>query len=65
MDLLRDSSNTVYMCTYCDQEDLQIIDVKTIESVVAMVPLTPSDGDLSAQHFLVEKPGLGITTLQY
>ena len=45
------------------EEDLRIIDVKAIVSVVAMVPMTPCNGDQSARFFLLEKPGLAITQL--
>jgi hypothetical protein len=63
MDLLRESSNTVYSCVYQGQTDLRVIDVKIITSVVAMVPMTPRDGDRSSHFFLLEKPGLEITGL--
>ena len=62
-DLLRESVNTVYSCVYMGEEDLRIIDVKAIVSVVAMVPMTPHNRDQSAQFFLLEKPGLAITQL--
>jgi hypothetical protein len=61
--MLRESFNTVYSCVYTDQTDLRVIDVKTIASVVAMVPMTPRDGDRSSRFFLLEKPGLEITYL--
>ena len=63
VDMLRESFNTVYSCVYMDQNYLQVIDVKTITSVVAMVPMTPREGDRSSQFFLLEKPGLEITHL--
>jgi hypothetical protein len=63
LDLLQASSNTVYLCVYQGQTDLQVIDVKTIMSVVAMVPMTPRDGDCSSRFFLLEKPGLEIMGL--
>jgi hypothetical protein len=62
-DMLRRSSNTVYSCVYRGQTDLRVIDAKTIMSVVAMVPMTPRDGDRSSRFFLLEKPGLEITAL--
>jgi hypothetical protein len=46
-----------------DQMDLHIIDMKTISSVVAMVPMKPSKGSRSSWFFLLEKPGLEITCL--
>ena len=63
LELLQDSFDTVYSCVYMGQTDLRVIDVKTIISVVAMVPMTPRDGDQSSQFFLLEKPGLEITRL--
>ncbi len=62
-DLLEESSNTVYSCVYRGQADLQVIDAKVIMSIVAMVPMTPREGDHSARFFLLEKPGLEITAL--
>ena len=63
VDMLRESFNTVYSCVYMDQNYLQVIDVKTITSVVAMVPMMPREGDRSSHFFLLEKPGLEITHL--
>ncbi len=62
-DLLEESSNTVYLCVYQGQADLWVIDAKAIMSVVAMVPMTPHEGDCSARFFLLEKPGLEIMAL--
>jgi hypothetical protein len=62
-DLLQESINTVYLCAYTGQADLRVIDAKVITSVVAMVPMTPRNGDQSSQFFLLEKPGLEITRL--
>ena len=45
------------------QTDLQVIEVKTIESVIAMVPMTPRNRDRSSRFFLLEKLGLEITQL--
>jgi hypothetical protein len=61
--MLQESFNTVYLCVYMDQADLRVIYVKTIASVVAMVPMTPRDGDRSSRFFLLEKPGLEISYL--
>jgi hypothetical protein len=60
MDLLRDSSGTVYSCVYQGVAELRVINAKTITSSVAMLPVTPRDGDHSARFFLLEKPGLEI-----
>ena len=61
--LLRESANTVYSCAYVGQSDLRVIHVKAIASVVAMVPMTPRDGDRSSRFFFLEKPRLEITHL--
>jgi hypothetical protein len=63
MDLLRESSETVYSCRYRGDACLRVIDVKTITSVVAMIPMTPRDADSSTHFFLLEKPGLEIQRL--
>ncbi|KAF8265598.1 hypothetical protein EI94DRAFT_1588344, partial [Lactarius quietus] len=63
MDMLRNSSNTVYSCAYRGQEDLQVIDRKAITSVVAMIPMTPCDGDHSTCFFLLNNPGLDLHIL--
>ena len=56
--LLEQSSQAIYKCTYHGQDDLQVIKVTTISAVVAMVPMQPSEGDRCMHFFLVEKPGL-------
>ncbi|KAF8262840.1 hypothetical protein EI94DRAFT_1704458 [Lactarius quietus] len=43
--------------------NVKVIEVTLIQSVVAMIPMTPHDGDRSPQFFLLEKPGLEITHL--
>jgi hypothetical protein len=63
MELLRESSETVYSCTYHGLAYLRVINVKMITSVVAMIPMTPCDTDHSAQFFLLKKPGLEIQRL--
>jgi hypothetical protein len=63
MELLRESSETIYLCTYHGLAYLWVINVKTITSVVAMIPMTPRNADHSAWFFLLEKPGLEIQRL--
>ena len=63
MDLLRESSEMVYLCRYHGDACLWVIDVKTITSVVAMIPMTPHNADSSTHFFLLEKPGLEIQQL--
>lgn len=63
-DWLTASSNTVWSCQRTDT--LLAIDVKTILSVVAMVPHTQQDGQLGPYHgrvFVVEKMGLDVMPL--
>ncbi|KAH9012701.1 hypothetical protein EDB84DRAFT_1278534, partial [Lactarius hengduanensis] len=63
-ELLEESSKTVYSCAYQGQAVLRVVDVKFIESVVAMVPMTPCEGDRSARYFLLEKPGLDVAEVE-
>ena len=58
LDLLKESSQALYVCSYLSQENLKVIEAKTITSVVAMVPMTPHQGDRIPLFFLLEKPGL-------
>ena len=64
-DLLRQSSNTLWSCMYRGKEALEVIPVKDIGSVVAMVP-HPHVRDealeqrLSGRVFVVEKLGLNV-----
>lgn len=57
--LLRESSQAVYACAYHGQDNLRVIEAKSITAVVAMVPMRPADGDRSDLFFLIDKPGLG------
>jgi hypothetical protein len=63
VELLEASSYAVHACVYQGRAVLQVIDVKTIKSVVAMVPMMPRDGDRSTRFFLLEKPGLDVMGL--
>lgn len=49
--LLKQSFQAVYACSYHGQDDLQVIKAKTISTVVAMMPMQPSDGDSSTLFF--------------
>lgn len=42
LELLQKSAQTVWSCTYHGNEALQLVSVKTIHSVVAMVPHRPN-----------------------
>lgn len=59
--LLRLSSQTVVSCSLLDE--ISVIDVKKIVSVVAMIPHTPrlqEDIMVEDRFFMLEKPGLDI-----
>jgi hypothetical protein len=57
--LLQASRGTLWSCER--QGTIKVIDVKSISAVVAMVPHQPFPGE--ERLFLVEKPGLGTTTI--
>ena len=63
--LLRLSVNTLWSCEHQGDAALRFIDVKIIQSVVAMVPHTPAiEGvDLGERFFLVEKPGFDVAII--
>jgi hypothetical protein len=53
--LLAESSNTLYSCEM--EDSITVINVKQIESVVAMLPHQVDGAD---RFFLLEKPGLDV-----
>jgi len=55
----------MWSCEYQGDAALKFIDVKTIQSVVAMVPHTPAiEGqDPGERFFLVEKPGFDVAII--
>lgn len=61
--------NTLWSCENQGDLALKFIDVKTIQSVVAMIPHRPALSALAPQtehperFFLVEKPGLDVAML--
>ena len=59
------SANTLWSCEYQGDAALKFIDVKTIQSVVAMIPHRPEIPGLplSERFFLVEKPGLDVAVM--
>jgi hypothetical protein len=61
--LFEHSFHTLLSCTHAGDASLQVIDVKSILSVVAMVPHLPFPGDTSERYFVVEKPGLDVASL--
>jgi hypothetical protein len=50
-------------CVYEGDAYLQVIDIKSILSVVAMVPHHPIAEDPLDRYFVVEKPGLDVACL--
>jgi hypothetical protein len=63
--LLKASHNTLWSCEYQGDSALRFIDVKTIKSVVAMIPHSPriEGQQLGERFFLVEKPGLDVAVI--
>jgi len=62
-DLLESSYHTLLSCSYTGDTALHVIDIKSVMSVVAMVPHHPFPGQTLEQYFIVEKPGLDMTVL--
>jgi hypothetical protein len=58
--LLQHSHNTLIVCRYQGEETLVIIDVKSILSVVAMVPFRYAINGLDNYYFMIEKIGLDV-----
>lgn len=54
--LFSSSYQTIWLAQYLGIGNLRVINVSTIQSVVAMVPLNPLQP--SSFYFVVEKPGL-------
>jgi hypothetical protein len=63
--LLALSYNTLWSCTYHGNNSLRVIDAKSIAAVVAMVPHQPfpEDSNPVEHFFVVEKPGLDVSSL--
>lgn len=59
--LLKQSHYTVLSCT--NLGNMAVVDVKSIASVVAMVPHRPFPEDAIERVFIVEKPGLDVAWL--
>jgi hypothetical protein len=62
-ELLEYSHHTLLSCVYQGDAHLQVIDIKSIMSVVAMVPHHPFPEDPLDRYFVVEKPGLDVAHL--
>lgn len=57
--ILEESYETLYVCEYLGAQTLTVVPVSCILSVVAMIPW---EEDHSNLRFLVEKPGLDISS---
>jgi hypothetical protein len=72
-ELLEESYNTVWSCKYQGDDKLEVVDAKSISSVVAMVPLPIDDNEGSSSgddrdsddisYFVVEKLGLDVSSM--
>lgn len=58
--LLRHSSGTLVVCEYRGEEALVVIEVKSILSVVAMVPFDFLLDGRGSQYFMIEQIGLDV-----
>ena len=58
--LLRSTYNTLCVCRHKDDGAIVVVDVKSILSVVAMVPFPFVVGGHSNQFFMIEKIGLDV-----
>src|SRR5215475_2594338 len=64
-ELLKASYNTLWSCTYSHDNTFSVIDVKSIQSVIAMISHQPFPDVINQadRYFVVEKPGLGAALL--
>ena len=56
-ELLRESSNTLWVCTY-NGDDLRVVDLSSIVTCVSMQPLPLQPTDSNKLWFVVEKSGM-------
>ena len=56
-ELLRESSNTLWACTY-NGGDLRVVDLSSIVACVSMQPLPLQPTDSNKLWFVVEKSGM-------
>ena len=56
--MYEDSFGCLWACTYSGNDNLAVIKISSIESVVSMQPLPKADGDPNGLFFVVEKLGL-------
>ena len=57
-DILSESYNTLWACTYQGDKGLKVVDVKSITAVILILPLP---GGPDGTFFVLEKPGLDVT----
>lgn len=64
------SHKTLYSCSYLGQENLKVVDIKTIQSVVAIIPHSlvqildsAIQREVNGKVFVVEKLGLDVMAL--
>ena len=58
--LLNHTYNTLIVCRYQGEATLEVIDTKSILSVVAMVPFRYAVDGLNDYYFMIEKIGLDV-----
>jgi hypothetical protein len=58
--LLRLTHDTLYVCGHPGEDAVVVIDIKSIVSVIAMVPFPFVVGGRSNQYFMIEQIGLDI-----
>ena len=58
-DLLAQSHGVLVSCTKLSEDGLCIVDISSIQSVIAMIPHSPP-GVIEERYFLVEKTGMQI-----
>jgi len=57
-DILEDSYHTLWACKYHGDDNLKVIPISAIISVISMQPLPRKTGDPENLWFVVEKSGL-------
>lgn len=65
VDLLEESSHALRACRYYGEENLHVIPVSSIVSVISMQPLPTCPGDIGLDNywFVAEKSGIDDTEL--
>lgn len=62
-EMLKKSYNTYWSCTHGRVENMEIIPVERILSVVSIIPHKLFEDDSEQRYFVVEKPGLDIADI--